>query len=217
MPRAALTPAALKPVVVFATRQKMPDDGFEPIATLALLAQSRAASGRGAAISGTLYRTLCWPNPQEIKALRWWQFNRRAVGAARRCAAACGLDSARVHAPNGRSVRRADPWPPLSETSVRCGTLVAVCALMAIASCAPLPDVFGAERAEVRGAFPELLPLSGILAQADEAPRADADTDGALSARAGALQARAVALRGPVLTTQERERLQRSGAAEVLP
>ena len=62
--------------------------------TRQLCAPSRAASGRGAAIRDRLYCALCRPNPQKIKALRLQQPNRRAVGAARRCAAAFGLDSA---------------------------------------------------------------------------------------------------------------------------
>ena len=68
--------------LVLATRQKVPDDGTEPFATLALPARSHAASGRGAATRDRLYCALCWPNPQEIKALLPQQPNRRAVGAA---------------------------------------------------------------------------------------------------------------------------------------
>ena len=68
--------------LVLATSQKIPEGGTEPFATLAPLARSRAAPGRGAAIPGMLYCALYRPSPHKICALRLQQPNRRAVGAA---------------------------------------------------------------------------------------------------------------------------------------
>ncbi len=50
-------------------------------------AQSRALLGRGAAMLPLGYVTLWRQCPRETQAMRWLQPNRRAVGAAQRCAA----------------------------------------------------------------------------------------------------------------------------------
>ncbi|MCC5987972.1 MAG: hypothetical protein JJT95_09835 [Pararhodobacter sp.] len=61
---------------------------------MALRVQSRALSGRGAAILALIHGALLQPNPRKIEAMRKWQPDRRAVGTARRCAAAFDLDFA---------------------------------------------------------------------------------------------------------------------------
>lgn len=56
-------------------------------------------------------------------------------------------------------------------------------------------------------AYPELVPLGPVLAQATASPIDPAQTQAQLSARVSALRARAARLRGSVLSGRERQRL----------
>lgn len=82
---------------------------------------------------------------------------------------------------------REQPWP------LRHARRAALIAGLALAACSPPPDLPG-RAAPVTGPAPVLVPLDGILAQAD-APGPDAAATAEVDARAAALRARAAGLR----------------------
>ncbi|WP_114966222.1 hypothetical protein [Alkalilacustris brevis] len=74
----------------------------------------------------------------------------------------------------------------------------------ALSACAPAPETRDAQ-------YPVLLPLSGLLTEADAEAAAGTRAQAAAvdtSARLALLEARAAALRGPVLAPQDRQRLE---------
>jgi hypothetical protein len=75
-----------------------------------------------------------------------------------------------------------------------------------LAACAEIPAVAARiPEAEVAAAPPPLLPITDLLAAADA--QGGAAPDAGLAAEVAALQARAAALRGPVLSEEDRARL----------
>lgn len=79
-----------------------------------------------------------------------------------------------------------------------------------LSSCLAGPDL-PAPRSGVTADAPQLLPISTILARTSDGRHTERLTDATPEARATALRARAAALRGPVLTSQERARMLASG------
>ncbi|WOI57051.1 hypothetical protein [Palleronia sp. LCG004] len=80
--------------------------------------------------------------------------------------------------------------------------------VLMLAGCA-LPDIDVPEDAELaRADYPELLPLSAVIAaERARATRATPEDTAALASRAQALRARAAALRGAGLSAEDRARL----------
>ena len=81
----------------------------------------------------------------------------------------------------------------------------ALAPLLLLAACAEFPALDARLAGEAEAAPPALLPLGPLLARADLL--AGAAPPGGLEARAAALAARAAALRGAVLSPEERARL----------
>ena len=114
--------------------------GVRPEGDSGNVVKSRASTGRGAAIQRDFGSALSQPNQEKIKAWRRLQPNRRAGGAARRCAAPFGLDSARC-----RSLQR-----PLQAKPRTCPAGVTSWRMCP----KPSPDIFGRvpQRASRHGA-----------------------------------------------------------------
>ena len=82
---------------------------------------------------------------------------------------------------------------------------------LCLAACAEFPALDARIGPEAAAApYPALVPLAPILAAADSQPRAAAGVEAGLASRIAALRARAATLRGPVLTTADRQRLGRA-------
>lgn len=81
--------------------------------------------------------------------------------------------------------------------------------LLALAACAPFPDLT-AVAPGVDAPPPALLPIDQVLA-AGKIGQLSASSGTALAARAGNLQQRAAAMRGPLLDPATRERLAQAG------
>lgn len=89
--------------------------------------------------------------------------------------------------------------------------LIQIIVLIALVACTPRPQLNGTIDAAARNApYPVLVPLAPLLAQADAAaatsqitPASVADFD----ARIAALHARAIRLRGPVISAATRARM----------
>lgn len=78
---------------------------------------------------------------------------------------------------------------------------------MTLAACAEFPEVDAALASGTPSRdYPALLPFEDLLAA--DTPRLDDTTDDALLARAAALRNRAAAIRGPVIDSQTRRRME---------
>lgn len=85
---------------------------------------------------------------------------------------------------------------------------IALCLILVLTACARPPALDGtATDADRRAPYPRLLPLSEVLAGVPETEAAAAAPD--LGARIAALNARADALRGPVVPNGTRTRMGR--------
>ncbi len=98
----------------------------------------------------------------------------------------------------------ADPCPTRPATRRARAALVG--AVLALAACAQFPQVDALPALGPDAAPPALLPLDGLLAQA-EGPAVAEAAGAALLARAERLKARARLMRGPVLEPETRARL----------
>lgn len=79
----------------------------------------------------------------------------------------------------------------------------------ALAACTQFPELEGTISPEAAdAAYPELLPLEPILAQANGSSIDPTAEQGAIQGRVASLRARADRLRGSVLTGQEKRRLE---------
>ncbi len=86
--------------------------------------------------------------------------------------------------------------------------LAVVAALAPLAGCVSFPEVEAAESAYVEAAaYPDLVPIESLLTAPP--PRATPEVRAGVEAQAGGLRARAEALRRPILTPEERARLDR--------
>lgn len=79
---------------------------------------------------------------------------------------------------------------------------------IALAACTQFPELDQSVSAEARnGAFPALVPVEVLLADAPQQQASDTTTT-SLEARAAALRSRAARLKGTVLNSSARERLE---------
>ncbi|NNE52921.1 MAG: hypothetical protein HKN30_11035 [Sulfitobacter sp.] len=77
-----------------------------------------------------------------------------------------------------------------------------------LAACTQFPELENTVRPEVQEAsYPELIPLEPILATVEASPVDPVQTEAALETRLASLRARANAMRGSVLSSQEKKRL----------
>lgn len=99
-----------------------------------------------------------------------------------------------------------DPTPQLRKPSMFKPVLALVIPVLLL-GCATFPEVERAENQFARpGVEPQLVPIEGLIAQA-EAGRATVASRDALAQRAARLRARAAAMRGPVHSQATRDRL----------
>lgn len=84
---------------------------------------------------------------------------------------------------------------------------------LALGACAPFPEVTapGAESARNQP-YPQLVPITEVLDRAVLLPKDAPPVDLTLEARAGMLRARADALRAPILTASDRQRMREAVA-----
>ncbi|KIN64501.1 hypothetical protein Z946_3393 [Sulfitobacter noctilucicola] len=86
--------------------------------------------------------------------------------------------------------------------------ILITCFGLGMGACTQFPDLDSTQTAEIdAAAYPALVPLEPLLAQAQTTGPDPVQTQGALDARLSALRARANGLRGTVLTNAEKERL----------
>ena len=82
------------------------------------------------------------------------------------------------------------------------------CFFLALAACTQFPALDGTIAPEqLNGPYPEVAPLTPLIAQARSDGFGAANVDTALSPRLASLRARAAGLRGPVIPPAERARM----------
>lgn len=81
-------------------------------------------------------------------------------------------------------------------------------AALILAGCTTFPELDGTVDPSLRGApYPDLVPLSGLLAQADAGTNRGPEIEADMTSRIAALRARAAGLRGAVIPASVRARM----------